>query len=60
MTGNLEQLGQAGRSGGRVGLVLSGGGARGAYELGALSVLRRCLSGGGSVLGSSWARVSAR
>jgi len=39
MTGNLEQLGQAGRSGGRVGLVLSGGGARGAYELGALSVL---------------------
>jgi len=39
VTGNLEQLGQAGRSGGRVGLVLSGGGARGAYELGVLSVL---------------------
>jgi NTE family protein len=39
MTGNLEQLGQAGRSAGRVGLVLSGGGARGAYELGVLSVL---------------------
>lgn len=39
MNGNLEQSGQAERSGGRVGLVLSGGGARGAYELGALSVL---------------------
>lgn len=39
MTSNLEQLGQAERPGGRVGLVLSGGGARGAYELGALSVL---------------------
>jgi len=39
VNGNLEHPGQAGRSGGRVGLVLSGGGARGAYELGALSVL---------------------
>jgi NTE family protein len=39
VTANLEHLGQAGRSGQRVGLVLSGGGARGAYELGALSVL---------------------
>jgi len=39
VTGNLTPLGQAGPSGGRVGLVLSGGAARGAYELGVLSVL---------------------
>jgi NTE family protein len=39
VTGNLEPSGQGGPSGGRVGLVLSGGGARGAYELGVLSVL---------------------
>jgi NTE family protein len=39
VTGNLEPSGQAGPSDGRVGLVLSGGGARGAYELGVLSVL---------------------
>jgi len=35
MTGDPEQS----RPGGRVGLVLSGGGVRAAYELGALSVL---------------------
>jgi NTE family protein len=39
VTGILEPSGQAGHPGGRVGLVLSGGGARGAYELGVLSVL---------------------
>jgi NTE family protein len=39
MTGEQKQSGQAERSGERVGLVLSGGGARGAYELGALSAL---------------------
>ena len=39
MTDNLRPLGQAGRPGGRVGLVLSGGAARGAYEAGVLSVL---------------------
>ena len=39
MTDDPEPPGQAGRPGRRVGLVLSGGGARGAYELGVLSVL---------------------
>lgn len=39
MTENLEQQRRTRRPGERVGLVLSGGGARGAYELGALSVL---------------------
>jgi NTE family protein len=39
MTEKLEPSGQGEPSGGRVGLVLSGGGARGAYELGVLSVL---------------------
>ena len=39
MTENLKQSRQAGPPGQRIGLVLSGGGARGAYELGALSVL---------------------
>jgi NTE family protein len=39
VTGNVHHLRQGKRSGGPVGLVLSGGGVRGAYELGALSVL---------------------
>jgi len=39
VTENLKQSRQAGPPGQRIGLVLSGGGARGAYELGALSVL---------------------
>jgi NTE family protein len=39
VTGDLGQQRKAGRPDARVGLVLSGGGARGAYELGALSVL---------------------
>lgn len=39
MADEQGQSGQAERAGERVGLVLSGGGARGAYELGALSVL---------------------
>lgn len=39
VTGNVHQLGQGKHTGGPVGLVLSGGGVRGAYELGVLSVL---------------------
>ena len=39
MTGNVNVLGRDQGSGERVGLVLSGGGARGAYEAGVLSVL---------------------
>jgi NTE family protein len=36
---NVKRLGHDGRSGERIGLVLSGGAARGAYEMGVLSVL---------------------
>jgi NTE family protein len=39
VTGNVHDLGQAQRPAGPAGLVLSGGGMRGAYEMGALSVL---------------------
>ena len=40
---NLKQLESAERSGERIGLVLSGGAARGAYEVGVLSVLAPAL-----------------
>ena len=39
MTDNVKQLGHAERSDERTGLVLSGGAARGAYEMGVVSVL---------------------
>ena len=43
MIDNVKQLESAERSGERIGLVLSGGAARGAYELGVLSVLAPAL-----------------
>ena len=58
--GNVKQLRHDGRSGERIGLVLSGGAARGAYEMGVLSVLVPALQRRGAAQRSSWERAPAR